>query len=122
MKIRAKPRNLNPLSHQILTTANGKYKNVFARIYPNSAGKENCRISELKKVKGVFKRRKLKIFDLVHESFEGSCVIKVYQVYVGTNKTITLSVEEIMATNMAAKKSYFDEYEEMVSDDSLPED
>ena len=74
----------------------------------------NCKISERKKVKGVFKRRKLKIGDLVDESFKGSCVVKVYQVYVGTSKTITLSVEEIMATELNTKRSYFDEYEVVV--------
>ena len=30
----------------IKTTANGKYKNVYARIYTSSSGKVNCRISE----------------------------------------------------------------------------
>ena len=37
--------------------------------------------------------------------------------YVGSSKTIMLSVEEIMVTNLAAKKSYFDEYEE-ISDEN----
>ena len=122
MKIRAKPRNLNPLKPSdlelIKTSANGKYTNVYGRIYTNSGGKVSCRISERKKIKGVFKRRKLKIGNLVDESFEGSCIIKVYQVYVGTSKTITLSVEEIMATKLTLKDSYFDEYEEMVSNES----
>ena len=35
--------------------------------------------------------------------------------YIGSSKTITLSVEEIMVTDMDAKKSYFNEYEEMNS-------
>ena len=39
--------------------------------------------------------------------------------YVGTSKTITLSVEEIMATELNTKRSYFDEHEEMVSNESL---
>ena len=84
----------------IKTTANGKYKNVYARIYKNSTGSVTCKLSERKKVKGVFKRRKLKIGDLIDESFKGSCVLRVYQVYVGTSKTITLSAEEIMATEL----------------------
>ena len=72
---------------------------MYARIYTNkTTGKVSCRISECKKVKNVFKRREIKIDDLVVESFKGSCVIRVYQVYVGSSKTITLSVEEIMAT------------------------
>ena len=105
----------------IKTTANGKYKNVYARIYTNSTERVNCRIYERKKVKGVFKRRTIKTGDLVGESFKGSCVIRVYQVYVGSSKTITLSVEEIMASKLA-KESYFDEYDEMNSDESSSED
>ena len=115
-----KLKSLKPsdLELTIKTTVNGKYKNVYARIYTNSTGKVNCEISERKKVKGVFKRRKLKIGDLVDESFRVSCVLRVYQVYIGSSKTITLSVEEIMATKLTLKDSYFDEYEEMNSDES----
>ena len=67
----------------------------------------------------MFKRRKLKIGDLIDESFKGSCALRVYQVYAGTSKTIALSVEEIMVTELSAKKSYF---EEMVSDESSSEE
>ena len=41
----------------IKTTANGKYKNVYVRIYTSSSGRVNCKISECKKVKSVFKRK-----------------------------------------------------------------
>ena len=70
----------------------------------------------------MFKRRKLKIGDLVDNSFEGSCIIRVYQVYLGTSKTITLSVEEIMVTELNPRRSYFHEYEEMVSNESSSEE
>ena len=75
----------------------------------------------------MFKRRKLKIGDLIDESFEGSCVLRAYQMYVGTSKTITLSIEEIMAselnTELNTKRSYFDEYyEETVSDEASLEE
>ena len=80
----AKLKSLKPSDLELIkTTANGKYKNVYARIYTNSSGGVTCKISERKKVKGVFKRGKLKIGDLVDESFKGSCVLRVYQVYVG---------------------------------------
>ena len=105
----------------IKTTANGKYKNVYTRIYTNSTGQVSCKLSERKKVKGVFKRREIKIDGLIDESFKGSCVLRVYEVYVGTSKTIPLSVEDIMATELNTKRSYFDEYEEMVSDESSSE-
>ena len=42
--------------------------------------------------------------------------------YVSLSKTITLSVEEIMATKLTRKRSYFDEYEEIVSDESSSEE
>ena len=52
----------------------------------------------------MFKSRGIKINDLVvDESFKGSCVLKVYRVYVGSCKTITLSVEEIMVTDLTTK-------------------
>ena len=38
--------------------------------------------------------------------------------YTGSSKTITLSVEEVMVTDLTTKKSSFDEYEEMVNDDN----
>ena len=53
----------------------------------------------------MFKRRKLTIGDLIDESFKVFCVLRVYQVYVGLSKTITLSVEEIMATGFNTKRS-----------------
>ena len=113
-------KSLKPSDLELIkTTANGKYKNVYARIYTNSAGSVKCKLSEHEKVKGVFQKRKLKIDDLVDESFKGSCTIKVYQVYVGLSKTIMLSAEEIMATKLTLKESYFDE---MVSNESLSEE
>ena len=118
-----KLKSLKPSDLELIkTTANGKYNNVYARIYMNSTGRVTRRLSERKKVKGVFQRRKLKIGDLIDESFKGSCVLRVYQVYIGTSKTITLSVEEIMATELNTKRSYFDEYEEMVNDESSSEE
>ena len=107
----AKLKSLKPSDLELIkTTANGKYKNVYARIYTNSTARVICKLSKRKKVKGVIERRKLKIGDLIDESFKGFCVLRVYQVYVGTSKTITHSVEEIMATELNSKRSYFDEY------------
>ena len=112
----SKLKSLKPSDSELIkTTANGKYKNVYARIYTSSTGKVPCKLSECKKVKGVFKRKKLKIGDLVDELFKGSCILRVYQVYVGSSKTITLSVEEVMVTDLTTKKSYFDDYEEIES-------
>ena len=117
----SKLKSLKPSDLELIkTTGNGKYKNVYARIYTNKTnGKINCQITECKKVKDVFKRRKIKIDDLVDTSFKGPCIVRVYQVYIGSSKTITLSIEEIMAIELTTKRSYFDEYEEMVSDESF---
>ena len=41
--------------------------------------------------------------------------------YVGSSKTITLSVEEIMATKLTYKDSYFDECDEIISNESSSE-
>ena len=115
-----KLKSLKPSDLELIkTTANGKYKNVYARIYTNSTERVTCKLSECKKVKGVFKRRKLKIGDLIDESFKGSCVLRIYQVYVCSSKTITLSIEEIMVTELYNKMSYF---EEMASNESSSEE
>ena len=95
------------------TTASGKYKNVYARIYTSKSGKVNCNLSECKEVNGVYKRKRIDVNELVDESFKGSCVLRIYQVYIGSSKTI----EEVMVTDLTTINSYFDEYEEIESSD-----
>ena len=59
--------------------------------------------------------------ELVDEVFEGSCILKIYQAYVGSCKSISLSVEEILARKIRIGKSYFtDERDE--SDDESDEE
>ena len=106
----------------VKTNADGKYRNLYARIYTNKSGKVNCNLSEHKKVKGVHKRQRISIDDLVDESFKGSFVLKGYRMLVRSSKTLTLSVQEIMVTDIDTRKSYFDEYEEVASDESSSED
>ena len=103
---KSKTAKLKPSDLELIkTTSNGKYKNVYPRTDTSGSGRVACKLSECKKVKGVFKKRKLKIGDLVDESFKGYCIIKIYQVYIGSSKIITLSVEEIMATELHTKRS-----------------
>ena len=57
---------------------------------------------------------------MIDENFRGSCILKIYQAYIGTSKSISLSVEEILVREIDRKESYFadesdDEYED--SDD-----
>ena len=55
--------------------------------------------------------------ELVDEVFEGSCILKIYQAYVGSCKSISLSVEEIYPGKIGIGESYFgDESDE--SDES----
>ena len=47
-----KLKSLKPSDFELIkTTGNGKYKNVYARIYTNSSGRVTCKLSERKKVK-----------------------------------------------------------------------
>ena len=71
----------------------------------------NCNLSECKEIDGVYKRKRIDVNEFVDESFKGSCMLRIYRVYIGTSKTITFSVEKIMVTDLSAKKSYFDECE-----------
>ena len=44
---------------------------------------------------------------MVDENFRGSCILKVYQAYIGLSKSISLSVEEILVREVDRKESYF---------------
>ena len=96
-------KKLNPDSFELVKS--GKHgQNVHAKIYTRASGKAKCKISEL-----VDKRRvSIPLEDLVDENFEGSCILKLYQAYVGSTKSICLSVEEILVTDKE-DSSYFDE-------------
>ena len=74
---------------------------VFAKIYCNKSGKTKCRIS-----KGSYKNL-IEIDELIDENFRGSCILKVYQAYIGSSKSISLSVQEILAREVERKESYF---------------
>ena len=74
---------------------------VFAKIYLRRSGKVKCRIS-----KGSYKNL-IEIDELVDENFRGSCILKVYHAYIGSSKSISLSVEEILVREVDRKESYF---------------
>ena len=44
--------------------------------------------------------------ELVDEIFEGSCILKIYQAYTGSCKSISLSLEEILARKIGIGESY----------------
>ena len=74
---------------------------VFVKIYYNKSGKTKCRIP-----KGSYKNL-IEIDELIDENFRGSCILKVYQAYSGSSKSISLSVQEILAREVERKQSYF---------------
>ena len=94
-----------------LVKTSGKYKNVYARIYTSKSGKVECKLSERIEAGGTHKRKRTGINELIDETFKGFCVIRIYRAYVGSSKSITLSVEEIVVTDLTSKRPYFDEYE-----------
>ena len=65
---------------------------VYAKIYARKSGKAKCRVS-LKSPNNT-----ISIGEWVDENFEGSCILKLYHAYLGSTKSITLSVaiEEIL--------------------------
>ena len=74
---------------------------VFAKIYLRKSGKTKCKIS-----RGSHKNL-IEINELVDENFRGSCILKIYQAYIGSSKSISLSVEEILVREVDRKESYF---------------
>ena len=80
---------------------------VFAKIYCNKSGKIKCRIPE------ASYKNLIEIDELIDENFKGSCILKVYQAYIGSSKSVSLSVQEILAKDVERKESYFayDNYE-----------
>ena len=73
---------------------------VFAKIYLKKSGKTRCRIS-----KGSYKIL-IEIDELVDENFRGSCILRIYQACIGSSKSISLSVEEILVREVDRKESY----------------
>ena len=98
-------------------------RNVYAKICTRASGKAKCNVSALvevfapagpertrfeETVKVENKRVSIQLEELIDESFEGSCILGLYHAYVGSTKSITLSVEEILVTNRETSDSYFD--------------
>ena len=85
-------------------------KVVCGKIYTKSNGKVKCRIS-LNSIKSL-----IGIEKLVDESFTGSCILKLYQCYIGETNSISLSVHEIFAKRLEGIESYLDYESEMESE------
>ena len=86
-----------------LVKDNKSGRSVYAKIYSRKSGKAKCRIS-LGSPKNT-----INIEELVDENFEGSCILKLYHAYLGSTRSITLSIEEIFIKEMSTMESYFSE-------------
>ena len=92
-------------------------RSVYAKIYSKRSGKVKCRISQ-----GSYKNV-IGVEELVDETFEGSCILKIYQAYIGSCESISLSVEEILSRKIGITESYFadesDESDEESDEEAL---
>ena len=86
-----------------LVKDNRSGRSVYTKIYSKKSGKVKCRIS-LGNTRNI-----IGVEELVDEKFEGSCIIKLYQAYIGSSKSICSSVEEILARKIGISKSYFED-------------
>ena len=86
-------------------------RNVYAKIYTRKSGKVKFRVS-LKSPKDT-----ISIDELVEENLEGSCILRLYHAYLGSTKSITLSVEEILVKKMDIIESYFDDESDSEEDE-----
>ena len=85
-------------------------KVVYGKTYTKSNGKVKCRIS-LNSIKNL-----IGIEKLVDDSFTGSCILKLYQCYIGETNSISLSVQEIFAKRLEGIESYLDDESETESE------
>ena len=84
---------------------------VYAKIYSRKSGKGRCRVSL------GSSRNTIPIEELVDENFEGSCILKLYHAYLGSTRSITLSVEEILVKEISTAASYFEDSDSEESED-----
>ena len=97
-----------------LVKNNKSGQSVYAKVYTKKSGKVKCRIS-LGPSRNV-----IGMEELVDQNFKGSCIIKIYKVYIGSAESISFSVEEILAREIESRRSYFEG--EDSSDESDEED
>ena len=113
---------IKPESFMLVKTSKSG-RNIHAKIYTRASGKAKCKVSALfevfatagpegmrfeETVKVENKRVPVQLEKLIDESFEVSCILRLYHAYVGSTISITLSVEEILITDRETSNSYFD--------------
>ena len=95
-----KDKSIKPEDFELIRD-NRSGRSVYAKIYSKKSGKVKCRISQ-----GSYKNV-IRVEQLVDEVYKGSCILRIYQGYVGSCKSISLSVEEILARKIGIRESYF---------------
>ena len=95
-----KDKSIKPEDFELIRD-NRSGRSIYAKIYSKKPGKVKCRISQ-----GSYKNV-IGVEELVDEKFEGFCILRIYQAYVGSCKSISLSVEEILARKIRIRESYF---------------
>ena len=95
-----KDKSIKPEDFELIRD-NRSGRSVYAKIYSKKSGKVECRISQ-----GSYKNV-IGVEELVDKKFEGSCILRIYQAYIGSCKSISLSVEEILARIIGISESYF---------------
>ena len=85
-----------------LVKNNKSGQSVHAKVHTKRFGKVKCRISL------GSSRNVIGVEELVDENFKGCCIIKTYQVYIGSVKSINFSVNEILAREIESRRSYFE--------------
>ena len=109
---RVNGKKLSPDSFDLVKS--GKHGcNVYAKIYSRASGRVKCKVSGLVEMADESRKRvPLPLDELIDESFEGSCILRLYHAYVGSTKSISLSVEEIFVTDRETSSSYFNDEED----------
>ena len=111
MVLKVNGKRLSPDSFELVKL--GKHgQNIYTKIYTRTSGKAKCKVSGLVEMSDESRKRvPIPIEELIDESFEGSCILRLYQAYIGSTKSISLSVEEILITNRESSSSCFDDEE-----------
>ena len=96
---KANGKKLNPDSFELVKSSKHGC-NVYAKIYTKTYGSAKCKVSGLVEMADESRKRvPIPSDQLIDESFEGSCILRLYHAYVGSTCSISISVEEILVTD-----------------------
>ena len=105
-------KKLSPDSFELVKSSKHGH-NVYAKIYTRACGRAKCKVSGLVEMADKSRKRvPLPLEELINESFEGSCILRFYHTSVGSTRSISLSVEKILVTDMETSSSYIDDEED----------